>query len=392
MKRILQLICFIALTIPVNGQAWITLTPPPVSQTFPVMVALRGNIHVVGGSIAGVPTSLHLRYSPATDTWDTLPPVPYAASQPAGALVNEKIHFCGGESSGWLDNHYYFDPDSIQWYQAANLPAGIAIHETVVLDNKLHVLTGMPNQLIFQYYDPVTDSWTLKNPLPTSCIYSAIESASGEIYKFGGGLPNFPSPNAIKYNPVTDVWNSLPTLPLARCSPASTVLDSSRIMISGGYTSIATSECWIYHIPTQIYYPSDNLAYPTSFHNMVTIDSCVYLLGAYNGVLPATNVWLTMNCNPVIYTGTAPEPQIVSLPYTIMMTSAEYTIIPENPIADSGWSVYVFDGAGREMKNIRVSSSQSQYHIDGSNLNNGIYTISIHTGNAVFTERWLVLR
>ena len=76
-----------------NAQSWQSLPDIPLDFVFPVVVELRGDIHIVGGGTNGIATDLHVRYSPVSNSWDTLAPVPYRAQQPAGAVVAGKIHY-----------------------------------------------------------------------------------------------------------------------------------------------------------------------------------------------------------------------------------------------------------------------------------------------------------
>src|SRR6185436_19063756 len=131
MKSILYAILFSLIFIQSQSQTWQTLPSLPFSFAFPVVVALRGEIHVMGGGASGGATDMHLRFKPSTGKWDTLPPVPYKAQQPAGAVVNGKIYFCGGgfpNSGSPLKNNYYYDPDSNKWFAATNMPVATAIH------------------------------------------------------------------------------------------------------------------------------------------------------------------------------------------------------------------------------------------------------------------------
>src|SRR5687767_6643740 len=137
-KKILFL-CIILTCNFVRGQNWQNKSDIPLELAFPVVVELRGNIHVMGGGGPAGATDIHVRYSPSTDTWDTLAPAPYRAQQPGGAVVNDKIHFCGGgfpTTGQRIDLHFNYDPDSNAWYPLANLPVAVAIHKCVSLDGK----------------------------------------------------------------------------------------------------------------------------------------------------------------------------------------------------------------------------------------------------------------
>lgn len=76
MKNILPALIISSLSFASTAQPWQTMADIPLDFVFPVVVELRGNIHVLGGGSAGTATDMHVRYSPSTDTWDTLASLP----------------------------------------------------------------------------------------------------------------------------------------------------------------------------------------------------------------------------------------------------------------------------------------------------------------------------
>lgn len=160
-KSLFLLLLLIVFTSKTHSQYWDTLTDIPEGLAFPVVVALEGHIHIIGGGATGGATDLHLVYDPATDNWDTLTPVPYLAQQPAGAVLNGKIHYFGGgypNSGTPLDDHYAYDPATDTWDSAAFLPIPRVIMKAATIDGKLYALSGQPQKNRMDRYDPVTDT------------------------------------------------------------------------------------------------------------------------------------------------------------------------------------------------------------------------------------------
>jgi N-acetylneuraminic acid mutarotase len=73
-------------------------------------------------------------------------------------------------------------------------------------------------------YDPATDKWTKKQPMPRAAHHAALAAANGKIYVMGGFVPPAdtalplgaawqPIDNAWQYDPVADSWKSLAPLP-----------------------------------------------------------------------------------------------------------------------------------------------------------------------------------
>jgi N-acetylneuraminic acid mutarotase len=89
-----------------------------------------------------------------------------------------------------------------------------------------------------EMYDPISDTWTSKAPMPTDRSgLTAAASADGNIYVIGGdnvfSFTVFDSNE--KYDPKTDKWSPEAPMPTARHGPAG-VFDnmSKRIYVKGG--------------------------------------------------------------------------------------------------------------------------------------------------------------
>lgn len=386
-------LCFIPCLV--MSQYWQPVQNIPAELTFPVVVSLRGNIHIMGGGAAGGATDLHLRYTPATDTWDTMASVPYLAQQPAGAVVNDKIHYCGGgypNTGSRLDLHYYYDPDSNQWYQAANMPVATAIHEAVGFDGKLYCLSGQPDKTLCEYYDPLTNSWTQKNALPDQNFwYGAIVATSDAIYRFGGGGYTSPSNKAHRYDKNTDSWVSLPNLPLSLHALAGININDDLICISGGYLNASyINKVWIYHVNTLQYIESDTFLIGRCYHSMSYADSCLYSVGGNNPNDPAIGVSLLKNCDPSLITS------VKSLfseqkPYTLIMNQDQLTINWNGTSVAGQFSIKLVDIQGRTILETKSHITDHSYTINGKLFNKGTYLVLIQTVEKTYIEKWNVI-
>jgi N-acetylneuraminic acid mutarotase len=115
------------------------------------------------------------------ESWTTLAPMPTARRQFGVAVVNGKIFAIGGNDGNYdryLDTNEMYDPTTNTWTKKARMPTpriefGIAIYE-----NKIYVMggaigvdpSGNGNNLLTtanEVYDPATDTWETKAPMPT---------------------------------------------------------------------------------------------------------------------------------------------------------------------------------------------------------------------------------
>ncbi|HEY6820862.1 MAG TPA: kelch repeat-containing protein, partial [Burkholderiales bacterium] len=111
-------------------------------------------------------------------------------------------------------------------------------------NGKLYVFCGLapgwkPLGLVYEY-DPASDKWTKKKPMPLASHHVSFAEHKGKIYAFGGfTLPQSAPPawvpidNAWEYDPAGDSWRALAPLPTKRGSPVA-VSAGDRIYVIGG--------------------------------------------------------------------------------------------------------------------------------------------------------------
>ena len=300
-KTLLQFLLLFLLTPAIQyAQQWDTLSPIPERFTFPVVTVLDGQIHIMGGGGTGGATDLHFAYDKLTDTWESKAPVPYKAQQPAGAAANGKIHFFGGgfPTSGQpLDSHYVYDPASDSWAAAAKLTQARAIHYAVALDDVLYSLAGQGVANLCQTYDPVNDAWITKNNLPDNQFwYGAHVATEGHIYRFGGGGYTAPRNFAHKYDPVNDSWSALPALPNATHAIKGAAIGDKIYLLGGYYDFEERTECWVFDTQTNSYTPCEPLPVGRDYHNVVSLDSCIYTVGGNHALYPDVSYQLLRLC------------------------------------------------------------------------------------------------
>jgi N-acetylneuraminic acid mutarotase len=371
MKNLISIIVLIfAIQSNIFCQNWDTLAKIPVGLTFPVVVALNGEIHVMGGGATGGATDIHLRYKPSTNKWDTLAPVPYKAQQPAGAVLNGKIHYFGGgypNSGSPLKSHYVYNPDSNKWTVAAPLPIARAIMKAAAINGKIYAITGQPEKARADEYNPATNTWTSKNSLPDNNFwYSAIVVRNNEIFRFGGGGYTAPVNSVHKYDTISDSWISIATLSKSLHAPAGTAM-GSLIYITGGYNAGETKVTQIFDVNTLQFQTGLPLPSARSYHEMVTIDSCIYSVGGSNSSYPDMNTSLLRNCHPVV----------VSIDDMIKDNSLNVYPNPATEFITFGintasvLNVELFDLYGAKVMSFKVKSGAES--IDIRELKDGIY-------------------
>lgn len=377
---------------PLAAQQWDTLADIPAMFTFPVVAVADGKIHIMGGGGVGGATSAHYAYDPATDTWTPRAPVPYLAQQPAGATVDGKIHYFGGgyPTSGQpVDDHYVYDPATDSWAQAADLTAPRAIHYAVSLDETLYSLAGQGMANLCQTYDPVADAWTTKNNLPDNSFwYGAHVATAGNIYRFCGGGYTAPVNKAHRYNPASDTWTALPNMPNAIHALRGAAI-GDQIFLAGGYFDfVERDEVWIFDVNTNAYTPGIPLPKGRDYHNMVSLDSCIYVVGGHHAIDQTIPFSLIRLCP--FATSSAPE---VPRGAALAARYAGGRLVLELPAAFASPTAQlaVFDATGRRVLFDRAVAGQEGVFTSGPNdLPAALYFVQLCTEKGVFSGKIFV--
>lgn len=205
---------------------WKTLASMPTPRNSVAAAVIDGKLHVVGGNVTcGVctPLSTHEVYDPATDTWlssdfGDVAPMPVALNSPAAVAIGGKLYVVGGQ-------------------------------------NNLGNSTG-----ILQVYDQATNTWDTSNaPMPTNRDAPAVGVINGKLYAVGG-ISRPPGPDTVvdtleEYDPATDTWETREPMPTARWVLGAGVIDGKLYVAGGADASFAVVDTLEVYTPPLV--PSD---------------------------------------------------------------------------------------------------------------------------------------
>jgi len=114
--------------------------------------------------------------------------------------------------------------DAHKWKILADIPDPQIGFGSAVAGARLHILGGARGGAAgatnaHQVYDPATNTWTKKAPIPERLGWPAVAVYKGKIYVFGGdrqGIDAVQSDRAFAYDPGNDRWQELKPLPAPR--------------------------------------------------------------------------------------------------------------------------------------------------------------------------------
>jgi len=228
---------------------WIRLAPLPQATGELLGVAINGKVYAAQGLQPGFkPAGLVYEYDPARDAWTQKKPMPHPVHHAAVTALNGKMYLFGGFDlpsagpPGWnpVNDSWEYDPATDSWQARAPMPTARGGSVAAVVSGKIYVIGGagpMPDASTpvirprqpqrslgtVEEYDPTTNRWRARAPMPTPCNHMGGEAVNGKIYVIGGRLSGafiigFPGNiNLVQaYDPAADSWATKTPMPTAR--------------------------------------------------------------------------------------------------------------------------------------------------------------------------------
>jgi N-acetylneuraminic acid mutarotase len=249
------------------GGPWVKLAPFPQPAEEVLGAVAGGKLYVFAGLAPGwKPIGLVFEYDPAADKWTQKKPMPVASHHVAFTSHNDKIYAFGGfrlPESGppaWvpISEAWEYDPATDTWKALAPMPSRRGAAAAAVVNGKIHVIGGASvvpgsneagihparaHQVLGlnEEYDPATNSWRARAPMPTPRNHHVVAAANNKIYAIGGRIGSVyitgQSSNVgivEEYDPVADAWGGLKLkMPTPRSATGSGV-HNGRIIVAGG--------------------------------------------------------------------------------------------------------------------------------------------------------------
>jgi len=252
---------------------WTKKQPMPRPAHHAALAAVNGKIYAFGGFVAPATTAVPLgaawepidnayEFNPATDSWKPLPPLPGKRGSAIAAEVGGKIYVIGGATTmegarepfftafgpaRVLATNDVYDPATNKW-ESRN-PMSVARNHAFsgVVNGKIYVIGGRTGQgfilsatntNVVEEYDPVSNMWSIpKERMPTARSGGASGTDGRRIYVAGGEVTTTALVGAYRaveaYDPATNSWTSLPSMPMPRHGVAGAVIGNRFHLVSG---------------------------------------------------------------------------------------------------------------------------------------------------------------
>jgi N-acetylneuraminic acid mutarotase len=223
---------------------WQARAPLPIPRTeMAWAVEYKGRMHLVGGyAEQKVDKPYHHAYDPKTDAWETLPEIPRGANHVGVATHGDLLCAFGGfteQNRTPHDGAFVFDGKG--WKALKRLPEACGAIACIAAGDLIHLIggaIGSDNRRSIDWhltYDPRTDSYGRRQPMPLARDHTGIVTVNGRIHIIGGRVDTFHTNSNLHhaYDPKKDEWTFLAPIPTAR-SGQGCVWFNNRIFCMGG--------------------------------------------------------------------------------------------------------------------------------------------------------------
>jgi N-acetylneuraminic acid mutarotase len=250
--------------------------------------------------------------------WSTKAPMLQGvAGNSLSGTINGKLYFAGGYTGfipSGTDRLQVYDPATNTWTDKSPLPIPVCSHACGAIAGKLYVVAGAEygaswgQQL--QVYDSATDTWAIKAHLNANQGMMAVGAIDGKLYVAGG--ENHDSGNVVNdlqvYDPATDTWTTKAPMPTARYLCAAGVIDGKLYVVGGSFNGpFQLDKLEVYDPVTDTW--TTRAPMPTARMSLTVgvINGILYAVGGNNGISilstveaydPVSDTWTTCTSMP----------------------------------------------------------------------------------------------
>ena len=177
-----------------------------------------------------------------------------------------------------------YDPTTDTWAAKSPMPTPRWGFATGTVNGQIYAIGGAKGHpgsplTTIEEYDPTTDTWTTKSPMPTRRWGLSASVVNGKIYAIGGGIPSG-SIVVEEYDPATDIWTEKTSIPIGRYG-ISTCAVNGKIYAIGGVVSYPTitSRVQEYNPVTDTWTAKADMPTARAYPSTTVVNGKIYVMG-----------------------------------------------------------------------------------------------------------------
>lgn len=273
---------------------WLIKNDAPNPRVGAAVVSVNDKIYVIGGAKGTTSYADVQEYDPLTDTWATKSSMPTKRGATSAAVVNGKIYVIGGYTGSVqsVTGGSYsaaveeYDPVTDTWTSKQPMKTSRMWLSSATYNGKIYTMGGVTSYSdrlnVVEEYDPVTDTWTTKGNMSTGYHAMSLTSTSRGIYAFGGGGPTTATTNSVKvYYPETDTWETVATMPYSADGQSSSEYNGKIYIVGGGKSAAekAIASALEFDIDTNSFKSIASLNSARTVHGTAVANGKLYAIG-----------------------------------------------------------------------------------------------------------------
>jgi Kelch motif len=326
-------------------------------------------IYAVGGILLHGPintcTGANEVYNTVTDTWINRTEMPTPRVNFGIAVYESKIYCIGGSTTNKVvtsqvvtGKNEVYDPSTDTWETKSPMPTPRDRLSASTVNGKIYLIGGSTN--VNEVYDPQTDTWITRSSLPNAVYGYASAVVNDKIYVIGGNTGNGSSYLTQIYSPATDTWNNGSTVPSVPkgyypggAGATTGVYAPKRIYVFGGSEAglfgMSLNTTLVYDLEKDAWSYGARMITARSNMGVAVVDDVLYTIGGaiWWGSYTGANEQYT----PIGYgTVSSPEPTVTApivtaIPTVTPSPPAKPESFPAVPFA-AATVIFVMTGAG----------------------------------------------
>ncbi|WP_054532808.1 Kelch repeat-containing protein [Herpetosiphon geysericola] len=237
---------------------------------------------------------------------------------------------------------------------------------------------ALPNTLRYQ---PITDSWQQRAPMPIATFGTDAATLNGEIYVVGGYRTGGSTTTGLIsdlqiYSPTLDLWRSGLSLPTPLAYYQSAVLAGKLYIIGGSNGTNALASVWIFDPASQTWTAGPAMSTPRAFASAGVVDNKLYVAGGTatisNQTALDTMEFYDPNVNAWLAAPNLPRRQMQGGDAQMLDRFFVITTGYSMPVVASNSSL-IFDQQTNEWSEVLLNSSR--YGAEADSINDTVFVI-----------------